>query len=311
MRIVFFGTPDFAVATLKAIHEAGFDIVGVVTAPDKAAGRGMQLKMSAVKSYALSHHLPLAQPEKMRNPEFLDWLRNRHADLQVVVAFRMMPEVVWNMPPLGTYNVHASLLPHYRGAAPINWAIINGEKETGVTIFKLQHEIDTGPVLAQKSIAILPEDNAGSLHDKLMDIGAEAMVDVLKTLEAGTAKPIEQKQFGLEEIALKKAPKIFTETCSIDFTKTADEVIDLIRGLSPYPAAFATLDGKLLKIFAAAKAESCHGILPGSMKTDGKNTLAFATKDNWVNILDLQLQGKKRMDTGSFLRGYRFEQSGK
>ncbi len=305
MRIVFFGTPDFAVATLQAIHEAGYDIAGVVTAPDRPAGRGMQPKMSAVKQYAVSHHLNLAQPEKLKHPDFLAWLSACRADLQVVVAFRMLPEVVWNMPPMGTYNVHASLLPQYRGAAPINWAIMNGEKETGVTIFQLRQEIDTGPVLAKKAIAIEPEDDAGTLHDKLMQLGAKAMVDVLTQLDNGEAMPIAQDTMLEQSTELKTAPKIFTDTCRINFARPASAVLNQIRGLAPYPGAFTHLQDKVLKIYQANMGERHQNQVPGTMESDGKKTLRIAAQDAWISVHELQLQGKKKMAVEDFLRGFR------
>lgn len=310
LRIVFMGTPEFAVASLDALVKAGCNIVGVVTAPDKPGGRGMQLQQSAVKKYAADNNLHVLQPEKLKNPEFLEALRSLKADLQIVVAFRMLPELVWNMPPMGSVNLHGSLLPQYRGAAPINWAVINGEKETGVTTFKLKHEIDTGDILLQRSFPIHENDNVGTVHDKMKDIGAEVLVETVKGLADGSITERPQTSFrsdGNRQTVLKHAPKIFTETCQLDFTKTTQEVFNLVRGLSPYPAAFTFLHGKKLKIFNAEKRMETSSHSPGSIDTDGKTYLRFACADGYVNITDLQLEGKKRMPVQDFLRGYRFE----
>lgn len=299
------GTPEFAVASLDALLNAGANIVGVVTAPDKAAGRGLQLQQSAVKQYAETHGLRVLQPEKLKNPGFLDELRSLQADLQVVVAFRMLPELVWNMPPLGTINLHGSLLPQYRGAAPINWAVINGEKQTGVTTFQLKHEIDTGHILQQESFPIGESETAGEVHDRMKMIGAALLVKTVKYLADGSLNAIPQDNAVTDPSTLKHAPKIFTETCTIDWTKTMDEVYNLIRGLSPYPAAFTFLDGKKLKIF---KAEKHSGLPadPGTYDSDHKTYLQFACADGFLRITDLQLEGKKRMPVEDFLRGYRF-----
>lgn len=303
-RIVFLGTPVFAVAVLDQLVKEGCNVVGVVTAPDRPAGRGMQLSQSAVKKYAVEKGLHVMQPEKLKDPNFLDELHSLKADVQVVVAFRMLPEAVWNMPPLGTINLHASLLPQYRGAAPINWAIINGEKETGITTFKLQHEIDTGDILMKETIAIGEKEHAGSLHDRMMDAGA---LLVFKTLEGyckGTIQPVAQRQ---ETAALiSAAPKIHTDTCKIDWSKHAKEVFNLIRGLSPYPTAFTMLNDKLLKIFDADYTLEKHQRAPGQFDTDGKTYLRFSVPDGWVYAKELQLEGKKRMDVSTFLKGFRF-----
>ncbi len=304
LRIVFMGTPEFAVASLDALVHAGCNIVGVVTAPDKPAGRGMQLQQSAVKKYATEKSLHVLQPEKLKSPEFLEALKALKADLQIVVAFRMLPELVWNMPPMGTINVHGSLLPHYRGAAPINWAIINGEKETGVTTFKLQHEIDTGNILLQERIPITDSDTAGTLHDKMKIVGAQLLVKSVQALAQGTLK--ETPQTGADEAKLKHAPKIFTDTCRVDPHQTVAAVYNLVRGLSPYPGAFTQLDGKTLKIYAAEKIETPPGHAPGQWHTDKKTYLQLACTGGYLNIKDLQLEGKKRMQVGDFLRGYRF-----
>jgi methionyl-tRNA formyltransferase len=299
------GTPEFAVASLHALVEAGCTIAGVVTAPDKPAGRGMQLQQSAVKKYAAEKSLQVLQPEKLKDPGFLGELAQLKADLQVVVAFRMLPEVVWSMPALGTINVHGSLLPHYRGAAPINWAIINGEHETGVTTFKLQHAIDTGNILLQERILITEEETAGTLHDKMKMVGAELLVKTVKALAQGTLE--EKPQNSIETGAdIKHAPKIFTETCRIDWHQPVAEVYNLIRGLSPYPAAFTMLNEKTMKVFSAVKNTMPPVHSPGQWDTDQKTYLRFACPDGYIEILELQLEGKKRMQVAEFLRGYRF-----
>lgn len=303
LRIVFLGTPDFAVASLQALIEAGANVVAVVTAPDKPAGRGMQLHQSAVKQYAVTQDLPVLQPEKLKTPEFLQELASYNADLQVVVAFRMLPVAVWDMPPMGTINVHGSLLPQYRGAAPINWAIINGEKETGVTTFSLKHEIDTGDILLQKKVAILPQDNVGSLYEKLMRAGAELLVETVKGLAEGRLAEVPQS--GIAEEELKTAPKIFKEHTKIDWQKNAEAVNNLVRGLSPYPAAYTMLQEKVFKIYSCHTAIESHGAVPGAYETDGKTFLRFATPDGWVYADEVQQEGKKRMDIVSFLRGAR------
>ncbi len=301
IRIVFMGTPEFAVASLSKLVDAGCNIVGVITAPDKPAGRGMELQQSAVKKYAVEKGLTILQPEKLKNPEFIEQLKSLNADLQIVVAFRMLPEIVWNMPPMGTLNLHGSLLPQYRGAAPINWAIINGEAYTGVTTFKLKHEIDTGDILLNEKITIEDNETAGTLHDKMKEIGAAVLLQTVIGLadESITEKP--QDNFNI-----KHAPKIFTETCAIDWNKSANEINNLIRGLSPYPAAFTHLDGKKLKIFTATIEKSTPTSSTGTYETDGKHFLKFACNDGYISITDLQLEGKKRMKVEDFLRGYRF-----
>lgn len=299
------GTPEFAVAPLDALVKAGFNVVGVITAPDKPGGRGMQLQQSAVKKYALEHGLNVLQPEKLKNPQFLEELRALNANLQVVVAFRMLPEVVWNMPELGTINLHASLLPHYRGAAPINWAVINGEKETGLTTFKLQHEIDTGNILLQEKLPIGDNETAGELHDRMKEVGAALVVKTVEGLAAGTLKETPQASLANGNEQLKSAPKIFTETCRIDWDKGVDEIFNLIRGLSPYPAAFTYLDGKLLKIFKSEKKLAAVAISAGEHETDGKAYLRFAAADGYITVTELQLEGKKRMGVEDFLRGYK------
>ena len=301
--IVFLGTPDFAVAALDALVSAGFNIVGVVTAPDKPAGRGMKLQQSAVKRYAEDKGLKLLQPEKLKNPEFLQELKLLNADLHVVVAFRMLPEAVWNMPPMGTINVHASLLPQYRGAAPINWAIINGEKETGVTTFKLQHEIDTGNILLQEKIAICEDETAGELHDRLKELGAKVLVSTIAGIVNGSIVEQPQSTPNNGQLTIKHAPKIFTDTCEIDWNKTVDEVHNLIRGLSPYPAAFTHINGKLLKVYRSQKEFTKPNTSPGGFETDNKSFLKFACSNGYISVLELQLEGKKRMNIEDFLRG--------
>jgi len=289
MKIVFMGTPDFAVASLNALVEAGFDVVGVVTAADKPAGRGQKLHESAVKQYAVSKGIKVLQPLKLKDPLFIDELKSLNADLQVVVAFRMLPEMVWNMPAKGTINLHASLLPQYRGAAPINHAIINGEKESGVTTFFLKHEIDTGDVIFSESVSINNDDTAGDLHDKLMNVGAGLLVKTVKAIEAGNYT--EQPQPKSDE--LKHAPKIFKEHCLIDWNLSGDKIYNLIRGLSPYPTAFTKLNDKTLKVFKAEFEEKEPGISPGSFLSDGKTYLKFAARDGFIKFTDLQYEGKK------------------
>lgn len=296
------GTPQFAVASLAALVDAGHEVCAVVTAPDKPAGRGMQLQQSAVKQYAVQKGIPVLQPEKLKAPEFGMQLDELGADLYVVVAFRMLPEVVWNRPPLGTINVHASLLPQYRGAAPINWAIINGETVTGVTTFQLQHQIDTGAILMQASLPIGPHENAGSLHDRLQTLSAEVLVKTVDGLFSGTIQP--QPQPAVPDSDLKHAPKIFTATCAIDWNKPVNEVYNLIRGLSPYPAAFAQLQGKVLKIYEATVVAEQPNVAPGTVLIRD-HQLRFACTDGWISVTTLQLEGKKKMSTADFLRGYK------
>ena len=303
LRIVFFGTPDFAVASLDALVKAGANIVAVVTAPDKPAGRGMQLQASAVKHYALVQNLPVLQPEKMKAPAFLEELSALRADLQIVVAFRMMPVVVWNMPPMGTINVHGSLLPQYRGAAPINWAIINGETETGVTTFKLKHEIDTGDILLQQKVAILPNDTAGTLHDKLMAAGAELLVKTVKGLAEGNLHEIPQSD--TNDAAIRHAPKIFKEHLLINWRQPVAAINNFIRGMSPYPAAYSLLHSKSIKLFSVHTTTELTNVEPGTAETDHATYLRFAGQDGWVYADEVQLEGKKRMQVVEFLRGYR------
>lgn len=307
LKIIFMGTPEFAVASLDALVNTGYNIVGVVTAPDKPAGRGMQLNESAVKKYAVEKGLKILQPEKLKNPQFINELKSLHADVQVVVAFRMLPEIIWNMPQMGTINVHASLLPQYRGAAPINWAIINGEKETGITTFKLQHEIDTGNILLQEKISIGEKETAGELHDKLKLLGAKVLVKTIQQIEGGNLKEHPQSEILNSKPEIKHAPKIFTETCKIDWNKNADEIYNLIRGLSPYPCAFTYLNEKMLKIYFGEKEITNHHYANGDVQSDNKKYLKFACADGFIHCTDIQLQGKKRMKVDDFLRGYKIE----
>jgi methionyl-tRNA formyltransferase len=307
LRIVYMGTPDFAVEALQCLVEGGYNVVGVITMPDKPAGRGHKIQYSPVKQYALDHQLPLLQPEKLKDEEFIQALREWKADLQIVVAFRMLPEVVWNMPRLGTFNLHASLLPQYRGAAPINWAVINGDTETGITTFFLKHEIDTGEVIQQVRIPIADTDNVEIVHDKLMHLGGRLVIETVDAILEGKVKSIPQ-----EEMAVAgelPAPKIFKETCRIDWNQPVKRVYDFIRGLSPYPAAWSELvnpegEAVVVKIFESEKLPKVHTLAPGSIVTDGKNFLRVAVPDGFVNVLSLQLPGKKRLKTDELLRGF-------
>lgn len=309
LRIVFMGTPDFAVACLAALHERGQQIVGVVTAPDKPAGRGKKLQMSAVKKYALEHELHVMNPLKLKDTDFINELAALNADLQVVVAFRMLPEVVWNMPPRGTFNLHASLLPQYRGAAPINHAIMNGEKESGVTTFFLNHEIDTGKVIDQRPCQIGEEDNAGVLHDKLMLIGAQLVLDTVEKIQRGEVMVQEQDSL-LEGSKLKAAPKIFKEDGLIDWNRPSEALYNFIRGLSPYPTAWTWLNEeqkeqkRSMKIYAVKKTEVPSKEDPGHIQVVSGSSLLVHTSDYCLEILELQLQGKKRMRVQDFLRGF-------
>ena len=308
MRIVFMGTPDFAVASLDRLVKNQKDIVAVVTSPDKPAGRGQKLNESAVKKYAVENNLLVLQPEKLKDPSFIETLQHLNADLFIVVAFRMLPEVVWTMPPMGTFNLHGSLLPQYRGAAPINWAILNGEKESGVTTFFLKHEIDTGSIIHQAKTPIHEQMNAGELHDTLMEIGAGLVLQTVNDIEQNNVHPITQdetmKRNGLKESDLKHAPKIFKEDMKINWEKTAKELYQHIKGLSPYPTAFTQLNQLGLKIYDAEISENLL-LTPGEYQTDGKTFLKFQCIDGSISVLDLQLEGKKRMIVQEFLRGNR------
>jgi methionyl-tRNA formyltransferase len=303
LRIIFMGTPEFSVPSLEILIENGWNVVAVITAPDKPKGRGQKLIPSPVKECALKHSIPVLQPSNLKSLDFFKELKSYHAEVQVVVAFRMLPESVWSMPPLGTFNLHASLLPNYRGAAPINWAIINGEKETGVTTFFLKHEIDTGSIIFQEKEPIYPKDNVGTLYERLMLKGANL---VLKTIE-GLAKGNLSTKVQDESQAQHHAPKIFKETCEIDWNNNALAIHNLVRGLSPYPAAWTLLDGKNCKIFVTEidKKEN-QGLKPGEFNSDGKSHLTFQTGKGSLKILELQLEGKKRMEIQEFLRGYKF-----
>ena len=306
LKVVFFGTPDFAVASLDALVQNGFSVLAVVTAPDKPAGRGMQLQASAVKQYALQHQLQILQPEKLKDPQFIATLQELAADVHIVVAFRMLPELVWNMPPQGTINVHGSLLPQYRGAAPINWAIMNGETETGVTTFRLKHQIDTGNILLQSKTPIFKEDNSSTVYQRLMLMGAELLVNTLRQIEAGTI--LEVSQDHIEESTIKHAPKLFKENLQIDFNKPAAELVNFIRGLAPFPTAYTFLEQKQLKVFLAHVVNEAPKVAVGTMQTDAKSYIRFACPDAWLYIDELQLEGKKRMETIAFLRGFRFSE---
>lgn len=306
-KIVFFGTPEFAVASLGALIDSGAEVAAVVTAPDKPAGRGHRLLQSAVKTFAVERGIPVLQPEKLKAPEFIEQLRGIGADLFIVIAFRMLPEVVWAMPKLGTFNIHASLLPRYRGAAPINHAIINGEKRTGVTAFFLSHEIDTGDIIGKEEIEILPEDNAGSLHDKLMALGARLTVDTVNAIAAGTVSACPQCELE-KETAVCPAPKIFRDNCRIDWRKDTAGIHNLVRGLAPYPAAWTTLvngnetiDIKILETRPAGSPGSGeHGTVEA-----GKDCLRVKTGDGVLEIVQLQPQGKRKMNASDYLRGLR------
>ena len=297
------GTPEFAVASLDKLVTEGCNIVGVITAPDRPAGRGMQLQQSAVKKYAAEKGLNILQPEKLKDHGFLEELRSLKADLQAVVAFRMLPETVWDMPPMGTVNVHGSLLPQYRGAAPINWAVINGEAYTGVTTFKLQHEIDTGNILLSEKIKIEEDDDAGSVHDKLKEAGALLLLKTIIGLAEGGINETPQSRTG---DTLKHAPKLFTGTAEINWQAHVDDVYNLIRGLSPYPGAFTMFNNKMIKIFKAEKINEHPGINAGEYQTDQKDFLRFACIDGYISVKELLPEGKKRMEIKDFLRGYRF-----
>ncbi len=301
MRIVFLGTPDFAVASLKAIVGNGYHVVGVITAPDKPAGRGMHLQQSPVKKFAVENNIKVLQPEKLRDPGFIEELRSLKADLQIVIAFRMLPEVVWNMPPLGTINLHASLLPDYRGAAPINWAIINGEKQSGVSTFFLKHEIDTGDILLKASCPISKSTTAGELHDELMKIGAQLIIDSLKKIEAGDTNGTPQG-----EGSLKIAPKIFKTHCLLHWDQTGENILNLIRGMNPYPAAYTIIDGKQVKVFEANFEPNPDNLMEiGKLFTDHKTFLKVKCQDGFISLSDLQMESKKRMNIADFLRGFK------
>ena len=315
LRIVFMGTPEFAVETLQALVENEYNVVAVVTQPDKPVGRHQtEMQPSAVKQYAVAHGLPVLQPEKMKDPEFVEQLRSYNANLQVVVAFRMLPEVVWAMPEFGTFNVHAALLPQYRGAAPINWAVINGETETGVTTFFLDHDIDTGRIILKKSFPIPDDADVEYVYDGLMHLGAQLCLETLEAIIAADGHPDsipqDDSQFSILNSQLKSAPKIFKETCQIDWTKTAKQVYDFVRGLSPYPGAWTTLVGNdketVLKIYKTRKTGSATDQKPGTLRVEQK-ALQVAAGDEWLEIVELQMAGKKRMTARDFLNGIKIE----
>lgn len=310
LRIIFMGTPDFAVESLRKVYESGRKVVAVVTAPDKKAGRGQKVQQSAVKKYAVENNLPVLQPTNLKSEEFIAELKAFQADIQVVVAFRMLPEIVWNMPPMGTFNLHASLLPNYRGAAPINWAVINGEEYSGVTTFFLKHQIDTGDVILQEKVKLAPRETAGSLHDKLMNVGGELVIKTFDLIESGDYELKSQDQLIDSNSPINEAPKIFREDCEIQWHKNAEEVDRLIRGLSPYPAAWTSIkslsNGKKLnlKIFKAK---------PSEIQSKAKEIkiidrkLHIGTSDFYLEIEELQLEGKKRMSATSLLNGFSFD----
>ena len=307
------GTPDFAVESLRVLVENNYNVVGVITMPDKPAGRGHKLQESAVKKYAVEQNLPLLQPEKLKDEQFLASLKAWQADLQIVVAFRMLPEMVWSMPPLGTFNLHGSLLPQYRGAAPINWAIINGEKETGVTTFFLRHEIDTGEIILREKITIGENDNAGKIHDQLMEVGAKLVQKTVDLIIEGNAQPKAQEDISREKSELKHAPKIFKETCKVDWTKDAQSIHNHIRGLAPYPCAWTELllpeneTPVSVKIYESEIIQEQHQLSAGEIKTDGKTYLYVASQDGFVSLKELQIPGKRAMSIVDTLNGYKFE----
>lgn len=309
LKIIFMGTPEFAVESLKALVENGYNVVAVVTMPDKPAGRGHKMQFSAVKEYALSQNLPILQPEKLKDEQFLQGLKSYNADLQIVVAFRMLPEVVWSMPPYGTFNLHASLLPQYRGAAPINWAIMNGEKETGATTFFLTHEIDTGKIILQKKLSIEETDNAGNIHDKLMVMGAQMVTETVDLLLEDKISAVSQEELISAEIHLKPAPKIFKETCELNLHLSVEQAHNFVRGLSPYPAAWTSVhlpqwqEPVVLKIFETKSEKIVHKESVGTVVTDFKKDLKIAFSDGYLHLIELQAPGKKRMKVNDFLNG--------
>jgi len=314
MKVVFMGTPDFAVPSLDILVKNKIDVVGVVTAPDKPAGRGQKLVQTPVKKYALDNNLNLLQPEKLKDPDFVEQLKALQADLQVVVAFRMLPEIVWNMPPKGTFNLHASLLPQYRGAAPINWAIVNGERETGITTFFLTHEIDTGSIIDQEKILISEEDNASTIHDQLMVRGAALVLKTVKTIKQGTYTLQNQTSLIKDTTALKPAPKITKETCRINWNNKCGKIFDFVRGFSPYPAAWTELispEGTQypLKIYKTTIEKAQLQASPGCVISDNCNFIKIAMQDGFVYLEDIQLAGKNRMNVKEFLRGFKLNEN--
>ena len=310
LRIIYMGTPDFAVESLRCLVEGGYNIVGVVTMPDKPANRGHKLQQSPVKQYAVEHGLHVMQPERLKDQAFIEVLRSLHAYLQIVVAFRMLPEVVWAMPRLGTFNLHASLLPQYRGAAPINWAVINGETRTGITTFFLKHEIDTGEVIQQVEIPISDTDNVGTVHDRLMKLGGDLVVETVDRILTGTVKSIPQEYIAVTG-ELKPAPKIFKETCRINWNQPTKRVYNFVRGLSPYPGAWTEMEQQgaeplVIKIFETSKLTNDPKCAPGTLQTDNRHFIHIATQDGWIDVKSLQLPNKKRLTVEELLRGYHF-----
>lgn len=313
LRIIYLGTPEFAVEALRRLVEGGYNVVAVVTMPDKPVGRHQnRLQASPVKEYAVQKGLPVLQPERLKDESFLTELKSYQADLQIVVAFRMLPEVVWAMPRFGTFNIHASLLPQYRGAAPINWAIMNGDKESGLTTFFLQHDIDTGNIIDQIRVPISEECNCGELHDQLMSLSGDLAQKTVDSILNGTVKSTPQSEFSTDE-PLRPAPKIFKETCRIDWTKSLDEIYNFVRGLSPYPGAWTMLDTseaqQEIKIFGAQKIVASHNYKVGTILSDGRKTMDVAVKEGMLRITELQLAGKKRMPVSAFLNGFKFSGS--
>lgn len=303
LRIIFMGTPEFAVPSLEILLENKVNVVAVITAPDKPQGRGQKIVYSPVKESALKYNVPVLQPTNLKAPEFLEELKTYQANLQIVVAFRMLPELVWSMPSLGTFNLHASLLPQYRGAAPINWAMINGEKETGATTFFLKHEIDTGSIIFQEKETILDSDDVGSLYERLMNKGAQLVLKTVRAIESGSYPSVPQSP----SEAVKHAPKIFKETCEINWNQSAEQVRNFVRGLSPYPAAWCTLANKVYKIFKVSVKEGHENTLAGEYTTDNKNYLHIKTMDGWISIEELQPEGKRRMTIQDFFRGNKLD----
>jgi methionyl-tRNA formyltransferase len=300
LRIIFMGTPEFAVPSLQILLENKINVVAVVTAPDKPQGRGQKIVYSPVKECALQYNVPVLQPTNLKSPEFLQELKSYGANLQIVVAFRMLPEAVWAMPSLGTFNLHASLLPQYRGAAPINWAVINGEKETGITTFFLKHEIDTGSIIYQEKETISDDDTVGTLYERLMAKGGQLVLKTVRSIEAGNYPSLPQPT----DVEIKHAPKIFKETCQIDWNKTSEQIRNFVRGLSPYPAAWGMINDKTFKIFKVSIADKKHGeTTVGLPDTDNKNYLYVRTSDGWISIDELQPEGKRRMSIQDFFRG--------
>jgi methionyl-tRNA formyltransferase len=313
LRIIYMGTPQFAVEPLRAVVRAGYNVLAVITAPDKPAGRGQKIHYSAVKEFALENHIRVLQPEKLKDPGFIAELKSINANLQVVVAFRMLPEIVWQMPEYGTLNLHASLLPQYRGAAPINHAIINGETETGLTTFFIEQEIDTGNIILSRKLPILPSDDAGALHDRLMVAGGDVMLETLKLIETGSVNVQQQENILSDNVTLNPAPKIFKNDCKINWTDQCIKIHNRVRGLSPFPGAFSNMVTdkevtKQIKIFKTSFHLTDTGELPGTIITDGKNIFSVVTCDGEIDIEELQLEGKKRMTTAEFLRGVHIQE---